>query len=108
MNSFGASRDGDLAMHPTVKPVALVKDAILDCSHRGGVVLDPFAGSGTTLIAAHETGRLSRCIELEPKYVDVICRRFQALTGIEPVHDASGKTFTEIAAEAESREVVHV
>lgn len=108
VNSFGASRDGDLAMHPTVKPVALVKDAILDCSHRGGVVLDPFAGSGTTLIAAHETGRLSRCIELEPKYVDVICRRFQALTGIEPMHDASGKTFTEIAAESENREVAHV
>lgn len=108
VNSFGASRDDDLAMHSTVKPVALVKDAILDCSHRGGMVLDPFAGSGTTLIAAHETGRRARCIELEPKYVDVICRRFQTLTGKDPIHASSGKPFSEIAAEADIREVAHV
>lgn len=108
VNSFGASRDDDLAMHPTVKPVALVKDAILDCSHRGGMVLDPFAGSGTTLIAAHESGRRARCIELEPKYVDVICRRFQTLTGKDPIHASSGKPFSEMASEAEIREVAHV
>ena len=56
-NSFGKDRDTELAMHPTVKPLALVADAILDCSRRGGIILDAFAGSGTTLIAAEKTGR---------------------------------------------------
>ena len=108
VNSFGASRDNDLAMHPTVKPVELVRDAILDCSNRGGLILDPFAGSGTTLVAAHETGRRARCIELEPKYVDVICRRFKTLTGIEPVHQASGCGFSEIEVQQSAKEIEHV
>ena len=96
VNSFGADRDEALAMHPTVKPVALVADAILDCSNRGGIVLDAFVGSGTTLIAAERTGRRGFGLELEPRYVDVSLRRFRDLTGIEPVHVESGLTFKEV------------
>ena len=95
MNSFGAERDQTLAMHPTVKPVALVEDAILDCSKRGGIVLDAFAGSGTTLIAAERAGRRGFGLELEPRYVDVTLRRYRDLTGIEPLHLESGLTFKE-------------
>ena len=65
-------------MHPTVKPVALVADAIKDCSRRGEIVLDPFGGSGTTLIAAEKTGRLARLIEFDPAYCDTILRRVRA------------------------------
>lgn len=96
MNSFGSERDEALAMHPTVKPVALVEDAILDCSHRGEVVLDGFAGSGTTLIAAERSGRCGYGLEFDPRYVDVTLRRFQKLTGLDPVHEASGLTFSEL------------
>lgn len=67
-------------MHPTVKPVALVADAIKDCSRRGGIVLDAFAGSGTTLIAAERTGRRAYVLELDPKYVDVAIRRWERTT----------------------------
>lgn len=74
INSFGKERNAELALHPTVKPVKLVADAILDCSSRGGVVLDAFAGSGTTLIAAEKTGRRGYGIELDPHYCDVIVR----------------------------------
>lgn len=95
MNSFGAERDQMLAMHPTVKPVALVEDAILDCSKRGGIVLDAFAGSGTTLIAAERAGRHGFGLELEPRYVDMTLRRFRELTGIEPLHLESGLAFKE-------------
>lgn len=96
MNSFGAERDETLAMHPTVKPVALVRDAILDCSNRGGIVLDAFVGSGTTLIAAHRVGRRGFGLEIDPHYVDVALRRFRAVTGIEPLHADSGLTFGEL------------
>jgi DNA modification methylase len=95
MNSFGAGRAQALAAHPTVKPVALVRDAILDCSNRGGIVLDAFAGSGTTIIAAERTGRRGYGMELEPRYVDLALRRFQRLTGTEAVHALSGMTFGE-------------
>ncbi|WP_416193752.1 DNA methyltransferase [Nitrobacter sp. TKz-YC01] len=73
-------------MHPTVKPLALVADAILDCSKRGGIVLDVFAGSGTTLIASEKTGRRGYGIEIDPHYVDVIIRRFQQVYGITAIH----------------------
>ena len=86
MNSVGPDRDAGLAMHPTVKPLALVVDAILDCSDRGGIVLDNFAGSGTTLIAAEKTGRRGFGIELDPHYVDTIVRRFRILYGINAMH----------------------
>jgi len=95
VNTFRTGRDADLASHPTVKPVALIADAILDCTKRRDIVLDAFGGSGTTLIAAQRTGRRARVLELDPLYVDVTLRRFLHLTGIEPVHGASGQTWTE-------------
>ncbi len=85
-------------MHPTVKPVAMVADAILDCSNRGGIVLDAFAGSGTTLLAAERTGRRACAVEIEPHYVDVAIRRFQNATGIDAVDADSGRTFAETEA----------
>ena len=96
INSFGKDRDAELSLHPTVKPVKLVADAILDCSKRGGIVLDAFAGSGTTLIAAEKTGRRGYGIELDPRYCDVIIQRFVAAAQIEATHAATGKTFAEI------------
>ena len=96
INSFGQNRDAELALHPTVKPVALVADAILDCSRRGGIVLDAFAGSGTTLVAAVKTGRWGYGIELDPRYCDVIVRRLAEATKIEAVHADSGDTFSAI------------
>jgi DNA modification methylase len=80
-NSFSKTREADLAMHPTVKPVELVADAILDTSNRGDIVLDAFGGSGTTLAAAHRTGRRGRAIEIDPYYVDRIVRRLESVTG---------------------------
>ena len=86
-------------MHPTVKPVALVADAIRDCSRRGDIVLDPFAGSGTTLIAAQMTGRAARLIEYDPFYCDTIIRRFEAFTGKPGVLADGGATFDAVAYE---------
>jgi DNA modification methylase len=99
-NTFRKGRDQDLADHPTVKPVTLVADAILDCSRRGDLILDPFSGSGTTLIAAHRTRRRGAAIEIDPIFVDTSLRRLQAATGIEPIL-SDGCTFTEVAAERE-------
>jgi DNA modification methylase len=93
VNSFGRERDDALAMHPTVKPVALVADALRDCSKRGQIVLDPFAGSGTTLIAAEKTGRKARVVELDPLYCDTIIRRWQKVTGKRAIHVASRQCF---------------
>ncbi|MES2495987.1 MAG: DNA methyltransferase [Pseudomonadota bacterium] len=91
MNSFQKGRAEKLAMHPTVKPVGLVADAILDCSTRGGLILDVFSGSGSTLIAAERTGRVAAAMELDPKYADVSLRRFCDVTGIEPVNAWTGQ-----------------
>ena len=99
VNAFGKERDAALGMHPTVKPLALVADAIMDCSKRGAVVLDPFAGSGTTLIAAERTGRRGYGIELDPHYVDAILRRFDALYGLKAAHGQSNRRFAEVEAE---------
>jgi DNA modification methylase len=99
VNSLREGRLDDLAMHPTVKPVALVADAMLDCSRRGGIVLDGFGGSGTTLIAAEKTGRKAYAMELDPKYVDTAIRRWQEYTGEEATHAESGRTFDDIHAE---------
>ena len=79
------------------KPLPLVMDAIKDCSGRGGVVLDPFLGSGTTLLAAEKTGRVARAMELDPHYVDTAIRRWQALTGEAAVNAVSGVSFNEMA-----------
>ena len=86
----------ELAMHPTVKPTAMVMDALKDCSNRGDIVLDSFGGSGTTLIAAEKTGRKARLIELDSLYCDVTTRRWQELTGQDAIHAETGKTFNEI------------
>jgi 16S rRNA G966 N2-methylase RsmD len=106
MNSFGPGRAQALAAHPTVKPVALVKDAILDCSNRGGIVLDAFAGSGTTLIAAHRASRRGYGLEIDAAYVDVALRRFRALTGIEPVHADTGLTLMQLESEKQDAAAV--
>jgi DNA modification methylase len=95
MNSFGAERAEALATHPTVKPVALVADALLDCSRRGAIVLDPFVGSGTTIIAAERTSRCAHAIEIDPLYVDAAVRRYEAHTGDTAVHGETGLTFRE-------------
>jgi DNA modification methylase len=96
VNTLRPGRSEDLAMHPTVKPVALVVDAIKDCSRRGQIVLDPFAGSGTALIAAEKTGRQARAIEFDPAYCDVILRRFERVTGKQANHATTGMSFEEV------------
>jgi DNA modification methylase len=88
-----------LALHPTVKPVALIADILLDVTVRGEIVLDPFAGSGSTLIAAEKTGRRARGIELEPIYADVAVRRWQRWTGEAATLEGDDRTFDGIAAE---------
>ena len=98
-NSFSATRDEDLASHPTVKPVAMVVDAILDCSNRGDIVLDAFAGSGTTLIAAHKTGRRGYGVEIDPAYCDLIVRRLSADAKVEAILAGDGRTFSAVAAD---------
>ncbi len=99
VNSLHPGRQEDLAMHPTVKPVAMVVDAIKDCSHRNGIVLDAFGGSGTTLIAAHKTRRRGHLLELDPAYVDVTIQRWEKLSGETARHAETGATFAETVAE---------
>jgi DNA modification methylase len=98
VNAFSRpTEEGNLAvLHPTVKPVALVADAIMDCTARGDIVLDAFLGSGTTLIAAERTGRICYGVELDPTYVDTAIRRWQNFTGKCAVHAKSGRTFNEM------------
>jgi DNA modification methylase len=94
------TEEGSLSLlHPTIKPVELVADAILDCTARGDIVLDAFLGSGTTLIAAERVGRACYGIELDPHYVDTIVRRWQAFTGQIAVQESTGRTFNEIEEE---------
>ena len=97
VNSFRAGRMDELSIHPTVKPVTLVADAMKDCSKRGDIVLDTFCGSGTTVLAAERVGRRAYGLELEPKYVDVAIRRWQAFTRRDAVHIETGSTFDERA-----------
>ena len=99
ISSLGANRMDELAMHPTVKPVALVADAIKDCSRRGEVVLDIFGGSGTTLMAAETCGRQARLLEYDPCYCDTIVSRWEAYVGKRATLDEDGRPFEEIAAE---------
>ena len=107
VNAFGTDRDRELAMHPTVKPLALVADAILDCSKRGAVILDAFAGSGTTLMAAEKTGRHGRGIEIDPYYADTIIRRFRDLHGLKAVHVESNLGFEALSASRSKRKSSH-
>jgi DNA modification methylase len=99
MNSKHKEREEALALHPTVKPVAMFADAILDCSNRGDIVLDAFLGSGTTLLAAERTGRISRGIEIDPAYVDVAITRWQQMTGNEANLEGAHETFAEISGQ---------
>lgn len=95
VNTFRRGRLTDLATHPTVKPVALVADAIRDCSPRNGIILDPFLGSGTTILAAEKVGRRAFGVEIDPLYVDVAIRRWQDFTGCDAVLE-TGETYDEI------------
>jgi DNA modification methylase len=97
ISSISGSRSEELAMHPTVKPVALIADAIRDCSRRGEVVLDCFGGSGSTLIAAEKTGRAARLIEYDPLYCDTIVRRWERLTGKRATLAVTNETFEDSA-----------
>jgi len=98
VNTFKPGRMDELQAHPTCKPVPLLADLILDVTPIGGIVLDVFMGSGSTILAAHETGRTGVGIELDPKYVDVAVRRIEKSVG-EPAIHQSGKTFEELAVE---------
>ena len=103
-NTFRKGRMEDLAAHPTVKPCAMVMDAIKDCSKPNGIILDPFGGSGTTLIAAHKTKRRGYLMEYDPLYVDVAIRRWEKLFKREARHAETGLTFAEMAAIAPGRD----
>lgn len=94
VNVPGAASREALSMHPTVKPVAMVEDAIKDCSARGHHILDPFAGAGTTLIAAEACGRVAHVMELDPAYCDTILERVFRATGIDPVHRETGRKWS--------------
>ena len=98
VNTFGRGRMEALTAHPTVKPVALVADALLDCTARGDIVLDQFAGSGTTILAADKVGRIGFGIEYEPGYVDVAIKRWQKATKLEATLVGDGRSFEEISA----------
>ena len=96
ISSMSASRGDELAMHPTVKPVAMIADAIKDCSKRGEIILDGFGGSGSTLMAAEKTGRSARLIEFDPLYCDTIVRRWQAYTGKWGMLASTSQKFDEV------------
>lgn len=98
MAGFSREREALLKAHPTVKPWALLAEAIKDCTRHGDIVLDPFLGSGSTLIAAEKTGRVCRGIELDPAYCDVVIARFGKETGKEVMHVETGMSFAELAA----------
>lgn len=106
MGGFGGSRQRARELHPTVKPVALIAEAILDAAGQRDIVLDPFGGSGSTLIAAERVGRRARLVELEPIYVDRTIRRWQNLTDLEAVNATTGQTFAEIAEHRASDAVI--
>ena len=103
---FNKPRVNDL--HPTMKPVELVERAIRNSCRPGDVVLDPFGGSGTTLIAAEKSGRQARLIELDPKYVDVIVRRWQEYAGVQAVREADGVRFDDLVGTADAAEASDV
>jgi DNA modification methylase len=97
-SSLGSDARRGLKDHPTVKPTAMLEDALLDVSNRGDIVIDPFLGSGSTLIAAEKTGRVCRGVELDPLYVDLILRRYEAVSGKAAVLVETAETFEELGA----------
>jgi len=98
-NTFRAGRMDDLKMHPTVKPVAMIGDAMKDCSRRGSIIIDIFAGSGSTIMAAEQVGRRAFCMEVDPVYADVAVRRWQRVTGRDAILERTGQTFDELCVE---------
>lgn len=106
ISSMSRERASELALHPTVKPTALVADAIRDCSKRGNIVLDPFAGSGTTLIAAEKCGRSARLIEYDPAYCDTIIRRFERVTGKRATLSETREAFEDVVSAREPTQLV--
>lgn len=98
-----AKPDGRSRVHPTIKPTAMVSDAIMDCSKRGQIILDPFAGAGTTIVAAQRTGRKCYAIEISPEFVDAALKRARTAIGAEPICARSGRTFASLEAEAVRR-----
>jgi DNA modification methylase len=98
VNTFRAGRLADLECHPTVKPVTLVADAMRDCTRRGDIVLDTFCGSGTTILAAERVGRRAYTLEVEPRFVDVAIKRWQAFSRKDAIHAETGLTFDEVAS----------
>ncbi|MFD0987418.1 site-specific DNA-methyltransferase [Methyloligella solikamskensis] len=107
VNGFRKGRDDDLSLHPTVRPVPLIADAILDCSEPGDMILDCFCGSGTVFLAAHRTGRKAFAIELDPRYVDVAVRRWQKQTGEQAMHSEKQVAF-DVVSNHVGEEVSHV
>jgi DNA modification methylase len=97
-NVLNGTAKSKLSLHPTAKPVALVADAIRDCSNRNGIILDPFGGAGTTLIAAEKTGRKARLIELDPRYVDATIERWINLTGKTPINADTGAAYPRVGS----------
>jgi DNA modification methylase len=97
VNSFGTNREESLTIHPTVKPTQLIADVILDASNRHDIILDGFLGSGTTILAAEQTGRIGYGLEIEPKYVDVSLKRWMTLTGDIPILEPTGETYQQVA-----------
>ena len=98
VNTFRANRLDELKCHPTVKPVALVADAVRDCTRRGDIVLDIFGGSGTTILAAERVGRRAYTLEIEPRFVDVTIKRWQAFSGKDAICAETGLSFDETAS----------
>jgi DNA modification methylase len=108
VNSLDPARRGDLELHPTVKPIALIADLIRDCSRRSGVILDPFGGSGTTILAAERAGRVARVIELDPLYVDVAIRRWRKITGLSARHTETGQTFADAETQPDTSSAIFI
>ncbi|MBN9149786.1 DNA methyltransferase [Nitrobacter sp. 62-23] len=102
LNAFKSGRDDELAMHPTVKPVRMIADAMLDCSKPQSIVLDPFLGSGSTLLAGEMVGRHVYGLEIDAEYIDVSIRRWQAFTHRDAILESTGQTFEEVEAERNS------
>jgi hypothetical protein len=106
-SSLGSDARRGLKDHPTVKPTAMLEDALLDLTNRGDLVIDPFLGSGSTLIAAEKTRRVCRGVELDPLYVDVIVRRYEAATGDAATLIETDETF-EVLGERRASEAAPV
>jgi DNA modification methylase len=102
-SSMGSESRKGLQHHPTVKPVTMLQDALLDVTERGDIVLDPFLGSGSMLLAAERSGQRCRGVELDPLYIDVILCRYEALTGRMPILESTGETMVELAKARQAR-----